>query len=417
MTPRSVATRMLARAGSSKHASTTIFARAASSSSSTASASSSSSSSASSSWEPALPAGTSPAYDAALSFLSEHQKTTLSKLRRLQSKVDSSNPESNPELLRRIDQLEVDAYANDPAVRRVFRETGGKGDMDKTIYRWLGEQRWKKEGELDLLMQRVLQMNVVPDLLPEIPPTAPLALTLNGSYVEPGSVQKPSIFRDPPSLKSQIFHHPAYPTAANPNPEALHTLLVIDPDSPSHETHSFAQRLHYLKTDIPLSVTSGEVDLFESSVGSEVLAWEPPAPEQGTPKHRYVFLLFRQSSSTASSETSRENFDLRGYLSERGLAASDLVGINMFRSAWSAEEHQFINSVFVEHRGVAGGAPVFGKVPKEVKYGYPMSAKRQRIEEAREEAWERAVSELKGLAEDVGGIVQEAPRSEDKFRA
>ncbi|WVF67337.1 hypothetical protein IAT40_002089 [Kwoniella sp. CBS 6097] len=414
MTPRSVATRLLARAGSSKHASTTLFARAASTSSSTPASSSASSSS--SSWEPAIPAGTSPAYDAALSFLSEHQEATLLKLRRLQSKVDSSNPESNPELLRRIDQLEVDAYANDPAIRRVFRETGGKGEMDKTIYRWLAEQKWKKEGGLDLLMQRVLQMNVVPDLLPEIPPTAPLALTLNGSYIEPGSVQKPSIFQNPPSLKSQIFHHPSYPTTSTPNPEALHTLLVIDPDSPSHETHSFAQRSHYLKTDIPLSVTSGEVDLFDSSVGSEVLKWEPPAPEQGTPKHRYIFLLFRQSSSATSSSNSRENFDLRGYMSERGLTASDLVGINMFRSAWSAEEDQFINSVFVEHRGVEGGAPVFGKVPKEVKYGYPMSAKRQRIEEAREEAWEKAVSELKGLAEDVGGIVQDASGPEGKVR-
>ncbi|OCF30931.1 hypothetical protein I316_07459 [Kwoniella heveanensis BCC8398] len=418
MTPRSAATRLLARAGSSKHASASVLARAASTSSSTPSASSSSSSS--SSWEPALPTGASPAYDAALSFLSEHQNSTLSKLRRLQSKVDSSNPESNPELLRRIDQLEVDAYANDPAVRRVFRETGGKGQMDKTIYRWLGEQKWKKEGGLDLLMQRVLQMNVVPDLLPEIPPTAPLALSLHGSYVEPGSVQKPSIFQNPPTLKSQIFHHPSYPSASNPNPEALHTLLVIDPDSPSHETHSFSQRLHYLKTDIPLSVTSGDVNLADSSVGSEVLRWEPPAPEQGTPKHRYVFLLFRQYSSipstSASAPASRENFDLRGYLSERGLTASHLVGINMFRSAWSAEEDQFINSVFVEHRGVQDGAPVFGKVPKEVKYGYPMSAKRQRIEEAREEAWERAVTELKGLAEDVGGIVQDVPGSEGKVR-
>ncbi|WRT69990.1 uncharacterized protein IL334_006983 [Kwoniella shivajii] len=401
MSARQVTSRLIARAGSSRQPFGAVLSRAASSSSAS-SPSSSSSSSSSSTWQPVLPPGTSPAYDVALSYLSSYQSTTLNKLKKLQSKFDPSNPD--PALLQRIDKMEVEAYANDPAVRRVFKETGGKGEMGKAIYRWLGEQQWKKEGGIDLLMQRLLQMNIVPDLLPTIPPTAPLTLTLNSSSIEPGSFQPPSSFSSPPTLKSQIFHHPSLPSSSSPNPEALHTLLVIDPDAPSHETHSFDQRVHYLKTDIPLSVLSGDLDLFGNGLGKELLSWEPPAPEQGTPKHRYVFLLFRQISTSTSTDVSRDTFDLRSYLSQQDLVAEDLVGINMVRAKWSLEENDFINSVYTNQRGIKEGAPVYGKVPKEVRYGYPMSAKRQRIEEAREEAYGRAVAELEGLAEDVEGL-------------
>ncbi|WVW86412.1 hypothetical protein I302_108458 [Kwoniella bestiolae CBS 10118] len=398
MSSRQAASRLISRASSSRQTLIPIFSRAASTSTSTPSSSSSS-------FQPALPAGQSPAYDAALSYLSSHQSTTLTKLEKLRSKLDINNPD--PNLLQRIDQLEIEAYSNDPSVRRQFRETGGKGQMDKNIYRWLSEEKWKKQGGLDLLMQRLLQMNVVPDLLSSIPPTSPLSLSLSGQQpIEPGSILPPSSFSAPPTLHSQLFHHPSLPSESQPNPEALHTLLVIDPDSPSHETHSFQQRVHYLKTDIPLSVLSGEMNLADSGVGKEVLRWESPAPEQGTPTHRYVFLLFRQPSSSPSTPqiTSRENFDLRTYLVESGLNVDDLVGINMFRSKWSIEENGFINDVYINQRGVEEGAPVYGKVPKQVRYGYPMSAKRQRKEEAREEAWNDAVRELEGLVSDVEGL-------------
>ncbi|WWC91934.1 uncharacterized protein L201_006886 [Kwoniella dendrophila CBS 6074] len=409
MSTRQVASRVFARAGSSKQSVTPIFARAASSSTASASASTSASSSSTSSWQPALPAGELPAYDAALAYLSEHQSKVISKLEKLKAKAGSNLSE---ETVRRIDQLEIEAYSNDPAIRREFRETGGKGQMNKSIYRWLSEQKWKKEGGLDLLMQRLLQMNIVPDLLHSLPPTSPLTLSTSTSSdktIEPGSIQMPSIFSNPPILKSQLYHHPSLPTSNSSNPEALHTLLVIDPDSPSHETHSFQQRLHYLKTDIPLSVLSGELNLLDSSVnGKEVLKWESPAPEQGTPNHRYVFLLFRQPSSSSSSssevEMKRDGFDLRDYLSRNQLNSNDLVGIDMFRSKWSLEENEYVNKVYINQRNISTGSPIYGKVPKQVKYGYPMSAKRQTIEEIRENAWNNAVNDLQNLANDVQGL-------------
>ncbi|ODN77481.1 hypothetical protein L202_04655 [Cryptococcus amylolentus CBS 6039] len=346
-------------------------------------------------FEPALAPGVSPAYDAALAFISAHQSKTLAKLESFKSQLPSS---PSLEQLKQLDKLEIEAYANDPAVRRTFKETNGEGAMDKKIMRWMGEKKWTKDGGLDLLMQRALQMNVVPDLLAEIPPTAPLTVSLSAPII-PGTFQLPSSFAQPPKITHQLFHHPTLPTASSPNPTALHTLLVIDPDAPNHEAHSFNERLLYMKTDVPLSVVDGQVNLTDKAVGKEILAWEPPAPEQGTPYHRYVVLVFRQTSPSSVSTVSREPFSLRSFLSEQDLTAQALTGITLFRAEWQKEEDEFINSVFREQRGVAEGAPVYSKVPKEVRYGYPMKAKQRQKEEIREQIFEEVMKDLESAGD------------------
>lgn len=53
---------------------------------------------------------------------------------------------------------------------------------------------------------------------------------------------------------------------------------------------------------------------------------------------------------------------------------------------------------------------MFGKPPKEVKYGYPMSEKGKKREDIRREAWERAVGELKGVVGDVKVLAEELGR-------
>ncbi|WVQ83653.1 hypothetical protein IAT38_005795 [Cryptococcus sp. DSM 104549] len=376
MAPRTIAARLIARAAKQQRSlATTSAARSAAS------------------FEPALPRGVSPAYDAALDFIASHQSRTLAELQKLRSQIPSSSAPSL-ELLSRLDTLEVEAYANDPAVRTRFKNTGGKGEMDKKIMRWFAEKRWKQEGGLDLLMQRALQMNVVPDVLPDIPTTAPLTISLESPIV-PGAFQPPSFFSSPPRVTHQLFHHPSLPTTTEPNPTALHTLLVVDPDAPDHENHSFQQRVLYLKQDIPISVVDGEVDLMSKEIGKEVLGWEPPSPERGTPYHRYVFLVIRQSPEAGSLPTpAREAFDVRAFLSAQSLTSHAVTGVSLFRAEWSAEEDEFINSVFRDLRGEPAGAPVYGKVPKAVRYGRPLRAKQVRKEQIREEIRERVWDDL-----------------------
>jgi large subunit ribosomal protein L35 len=337
--------------------------------------SSSSATASSSSWQPVVPSGQIPAYDAALAFLNEYKSTTLSEVERLRSLP------STPETSSRIRYLEVRSLVNDPATRRLFRETAGKGMMDQPVMRHLAQKRWEKEGGLDRLMQRVEQMGVVPDLVGGIRGSAPITFSTGEGEVEPGSFQAPSSFNRPPSLHVQLLDDAAG--------EALYTLLVLDADSPNYQTQSYGQRLQYYKSDIPLTVASGEQDLFASNIGKEVLGWEAPLPPRGSGVHRYVFLLLRQSASP-STPSSRDDIDIRT-LVEQG---SEIVALTLFRSKWSKEENEYIERTHQEIHGVE--VPVYEKPPKELRYGMPLSKKSMERERIREEAWEEALGEIVG---------------------
>lgn len=238
-------------------------------------------------------------------------------------------------------------------------------------------------------MQRVEQLGVVPDLLGGISGSSPIRFTTSEHgegevEVEPGSHQLPSSFRTPPTLNVQIL---------DDIEEALYTLLVVDPDSPNHETQSFGQRLHYAKTDIKLTPTqSGQVDLFTGGSGNEILSWEPPLPARGSGTHRYVFFLLRQSSSQSSiaSGIERTGFELRQLL-EQG---SQVAAVTLFRSKWSLDENEYIENTYREVHGTE--VPVFEKAPKELKYGMPLSKKGMEREQLREEAWNKALSDIVG---------------------
>ena len=266
--------------------------------------------------------------------------------------------------------------------------------MDQPVIRHLAESRWKKDGGLDLIMGRVYQNKVVPDLVPDLGPTSPLNVTLSSALVEPGSIVEPSILISSPTITFQPFGHPSQPTRTDPIPTGLYTLLVIDPDTPSHTTQSYTQRLHTLKSDIPLSILTGETDLF-SDIGRTLVPWEPPAPEKGSGRHRYVFILLLQTSSSQSTCTSprREGFNFRTFLSENGYANTSIVGINLVRAVWSQQQAEFIDSVFRTYRGVQSGAPVYGSPPKGLKYGYPMRGTERRAEDAIQKALEKAVED------------------------
>lgn len=342
-------------------------------------------------FEPALPVGVDPAYDLALAYLEEQNALSRKRLEALKAKAGNK---PTPEQAERINKLEIDAWINDPATRRLFRQTDGHGYMDRPVIRALAERKWKKEGELDLVMQRLFQLGVIPDLLPDIQPTAALRLAAE-QEIEAGSVQPSSLFASPPNLRLQLFHHPAEPTSSSPAPEALYTLLMIDPDSPNHEDHSFTQRLHYAKSDIPLSILSGETNLI-SAAGNELVSYEPPAPARGSGKHRYVFVVVKQGESKAAAPA-RENFDLRSFLSENKLENDAVVAATLIRSEWVKEDDEHINETYLKFRGTP--APVYSKPPKEMKYGYPLSAKAQRANEIREQAWNEVVAEIEGMGQ------------------
>ncbi|XP_030851186.1 protein D3 [Strongylocentrotus purpuratus] len=68
-------------------------------------------------------------------------------------------------------------------------------------------------------------------------------------------------------------------------PNALYTLVLIDPDAPSRKDRSVGEVLHWLVINIPgCQVNQGQV--HAEHIGS--------GPREGSGLHRYIFLVYRQ---------------------------------------------------------------------------------------------------------------------------
>jgi large subunit ribosomal protein L35 len=255
--------------------------------------------------------------------------------------------------------------------------------MDQAVMRHLAEQAWRKEGGLDLLMQRIHQMGVVPDVVPTVSTgrgtsnVQPLTMRVGGAVVEPGSILSTDNLASVPEITVQLLRLGA----------ETYSLFIIDADAPSHETHSYAQRLVAWKIGIPLTVSDGHVNLLASDIGTDRIPYSQPTPEKGTGKHRYVVVVLPDPKEQLAHPEGEQTFDLRAYLASTGQTATDIAAITMFRSAWSS--------------GVEGVE--YGKPPMEARFGYPLSAQQKRQEAVREIAFAQA---MEGLSQDLGVEVQ-----------
>lgn len=288
--------------------------------------------------------------------------------------------------------------------------------------RHLAERRWKKQGGLDLIMGRIYQNKVVPDVLPDLAPSNPLTLSVPAGIVEPGLTIDVKSLESPPVLHYQPFQHPAYPTPSDPHPSALYTLVALDPDTPNTTRHGYTQRLHYLKTNIPLSVVSGQTALIQEAGGNEIVGWEPHAPAPKTQKHRLIFVLLRQTNdSRVSGDTARiselteaiprENFNLRSLMATFGFQLDSVVGVNLVRSEWTEENKEYVDKIWRDFRGIPE-APAFKEVSREVLYGRPPSSIQRRATELREKAWQRSLEEYERTREDAEAEFLEAAELE-----
>jgi len=248
--------------------------------------------------------------------------------------------------------------------------------MTKPVYRHLAEQRWRDEGGLDLLMERIHQMKVVPDVLPLLHPSLDLRVTFPKSpphslsareqtkrihqEVEPGVFLLPEQTRNPPRLYANVFH----------TDTRLYTLLMVDPDVPDEANRSYQTYVHWLQPNIPLSV------LMPNRIPlSSHTTYVPPHPQRGTPYHRYVLLLLPQPSATTQlsipvlSDAARVGFNVRDFIDKYQLDAS-AGGAHMWREIWDAEVSKIYNDVLKREE------PRFGRQPKADPYAEVKRIKR-----------------------------------------
>ncbi|MCJ1389450.1 hypothetical protein MMC18_002307 [Xylographa bjoerkii] len=224
-----------------------------------------------------------------------------------------------------LEELKILADVNDPVIKKRFED--GLGDMNRPIYRYLADRKWREYKRL-VMMQRVSQMHVVPDVLPHLDPIAEVSLAFGRRNVQPGEFVDSRVSEILPRLNVQLFD----------KGEKLVTVVVLDSDVPNVEKDAFDYRCHFLATNIPLSPTTTSLQFSLLSKDSQVvLPWLPPHAQKGSPYHRLSIFILQQPEGKAldveamSNREIRDGFNLRSF-NDRHLVKP--IGVHMFRTIW-----------------------------------------------------------------------------------
>ncbi|KAL0065696.1 mitochondrial 54S ribosomal protein YmL35 [Marasmius tenuissimus] len=389
-------------------------------------------------WNRALQEGVVPAYDEALKviykdsrMLKKEAKEYRTEVKRKEAEVEAAKQGSEEKqaldaelesMRERLRILQVQSEINLPSVRWTVANAMGvslfsrsfasspwlsfwvsvmstlpsamfpTSNMRVPSHRYLVEQRWRKDGKLDLLMERIHQMNIVPDVLPVIHPSIDLDVTvkppLNRTFVsprriflvEPGKYLTPQQTLRPPMLFPHVYH----------TDTRLYTMLMIDPDVPDEENRTFTTYLHWMKPNIPLSATHrGPIPELNSHT-----TYIPPHPQRGTPYHRYTILLLpnppktsyglnveakaRRGVSTSESldipvvpDKERLGFNVREFVKQWGLNAALGGGYHMYRQVWDDTVTGIYGAVFGRpepHYGLPRKQDPYAALRKQKKY-------------------------------------------------
>ncbi|GJJ13866.1 hypothetical protein Clacol_008123 [Clathrus columnatus] len=347
-------------------------------------------------WKSPIPSGKIPAFDEALKYIRADARKLSFEAKELARVIKSQEEEevaagqgvkkySNSELDRlreKLEILQIQSKINLPEVRFAFKM--GRYPFQEPVFRHLTEQKWRKDGMLDLLMERIYQMHVVPDLLPELHPTIDLHIQFpwttghrtlsqrrrekSGWYtIEPGKFLISKQTRDPPRVATTAFHTDV----------RLYTMLMLDPDVPDEESNSFQTYLHWLRPNIPLSATYRNIKISPSDEGNPVkeesieetpdvskniiggigggsardTPYIPPHPQRGTPYHRYVVLLLPHINPLEHLDIpvfkhdQRLGFNLREFAAQWDLALGPGGGAHMWRQVWDEDVSDIYNNV------------------------------------------------------------------------
>jgi large subunit ribosomal protein L35 len=198
--------------------------------------------------------------------------------------------------------------------------------MSKPIYRYLADRKWRQYHRR-IIVQRIDQLAIVPDVLPNFEPTAEVRVAFRQRSVQPGEFIDSRVSEVPARLKVQVFD----------KGERLVTVVVIDSDVPLVDKDNFMTRCHYLATDIPLSPTDTSLPLSKASESQLILPWLPPFAQKGSPYHRYSIFVLQQAPGEPVNDAElrklikRDDFSMRGFTNKYNMKP---IGVSIFRSLW-----------------------------------------------------------------------------------
>jgi len=199
--------------------------------------------------------------------------------------------------------------------------------MSKPIYRHLAEEKWNSYNR-KIVIQRITQMHVIPDVLPKLDPSTNIEVKFRGRNITPGDFVPSILSAYQPNLQIQAYDRGS----------RLVTVVTIDLDCPDFENDAFYTRCHFLATNIQIEPTAPNVPIAKLDEKSQVvLPWLPPFAQKGSPYHRLVtFVLEQKEQRTFSAEHlktrwSRDGFNLRSFVGNNGFKP---VGVHIFRNKW-----------------------------------------------------------------------------------
>lgn len=282
------------------------------------------------------PIGLNEAFDAAYSYLKEKSSETLKRAEYV--KTQHSQDSTNEPLTQELNELQVAAQINNPEVRFNFtyheklENDVNIIDYNQPVYRELMKQHWVAKDQM-LLMQRLDQLNVIPDTLPTLEPKAQVSLKfLNHTgvnrWLEPGVELSSNVTMYPPSVKIQEFDSVDVENQ-------LYTVLIVNPDVPDLANNSYKTQIQWGLSNVKLNYNDNFITpkrLLEDSSINEIIDYLPPVPEKNLPTQRFAVWVFRQQSSLISKISERD-FDIREFVSQNKLEA---IGAHLWRSTWDS---------------------------------------------------------------------------------
>ena len=217
--------------------------------------------------------------------------------------------------------------------------------MNKPIYRYLADKRWRSF-DYKVLQQRIEQHNIVPDILPKFDPRAEVELYFLRKKIQPGQTLNSSVSERPPRLTVQVFD----------KGERLVSLVCLDPDVPDQASDGYAKRCHFLAANVPLSPTITSIPFSKIKADDQLaVPWLPAFAQKGSDKHRMAIFVLEQGDKELDVAKlkelygKREGFSLKSFRDKFGLQP---VGFNMFRTEWDE------NTAAVMERAGQPGAEV-----------------------------------------------------------
>jgi large subunit ribosomal protein L35 len=240
--------------------------------------------------------------------------------------------------------------------------------MNKPIYRHLADKKWRSY-KRNVLVQRLTQMNVVPDVLDAIDPVVSTQLMFGRRKVPHGEIVDSRVSEIPPFINIQPYD----------KGERLYTIAVINPDVPNVKKDGYDFRCHYLASNIKISPTETMVRLGDLSAENQViLPWLAPYSQKGLPYQRLAVVIMEQTAreptadatgprsreinvakikKTSEKYTKRNGFILRSFATTQKLTP---VGADLFRTVYDEG-----TAGVMERAGIPGGNVEFKRMKVE----------------------------------------------------